>query len=36
MKSLIKTYFSQFEELDHKKKEKNITNLLNNDNFKQN
>jgi hypothetical protein len=28
--SLVKSYFSQFEELDQKKKEKNVTNLLKN------
>lgn len=27
---IIKSYFNQFEELDHKKKEKNIVNMLNN------
>jgi hypothetical protein len=35
--NIIKSYFQQCEELDHRKKEKNVTNLLKNDgNFKQN
>ena len=34
---VVKSYLNQFEELDLKKKEKNISGLLNNDaNFKQN
>ena len=33
---MVKTYFNQFEELDHRKTEKSVANLLNNDvNFKQ-
>jgi hypothetical protein len=36
-KNILKSYFQQCEELDHRKKEKNVTNLLKNDgNFKQN
>ena len=35
--NIIKSYVQQCEELDHRKKEKNVTNLLKNDgNFKQN
>jgi len=34
---ILKSYMTQFEQFDHKKKEKNIAGLLNNDsNFKQN
>lgn len=28
--TLVKSYFHQFEELDHRKKEKNVANLLKN------
>lgn len=34
---IIRSYFNQFEELDHRKKEKNISSLLTNEGtFKQN